>query len=162
MRLSQKEKTEYEQNYFFDTSALIKLYHQEEGTEQVEKIFDRKTSSIIVSELATIEIYSSLARKLRTQEITKEAKEEAIKNFHKDCNVSFIITPLSNIVARKARVLIKAHGDTKSMRTLDALQLASCLLEKDDGIGFVCADKNLLELAKLEGLIGINPEIEGS
>jgi len=23
---------EYEQNYFFDTSALIKLYHQEEGT----------------------------------------------------------------------------------------------------------------------------------
>ena len=37
MKSSQKEKTEYEQNYFFDTSALIKLYHYEEGTESVEQ-----------------------------------------------------------------------------------------------------------------------------
>lgn len=137
---------------------MIKLYHHEKGTESIEAIFEQKTSSIIVSELATIEIYSGLARKLRTQEITKEAKDEAAKNFHKDCKLRFIITPLSGMVVRKAMDLIKVHGDTKAVRTLDALQLASCLLEKDELIVFVCADKNLIQLAKLEGVTGINPE----
>jgi len=161
MKSSQKEKIEYEQNYFFDTSALIKLYHHEEGTEWVESIFDQEIHSIIISELATIEIYSGLARKLRMQEITKEAKHEAIKNFHNDCKMRFIIVPLSGMVVRKARNLIKVHGNTKSIRTLDALQLASCLLEKDDRTVFVSADKNLIGLAKLEGVTGINPEVEG-
>ena len=86
MKSSQNEKTEYERrNYFFDTSALIKLYHHEEGTQSVERMFDQVICSIIISELATIEIYSGLARKLRMQEITKQAKHEAIQNFHKDC-----------------------------------------------------------------------------
>ncbi|MBW1677037.1 MAG: type II toxin-antitoxin system VapC family toxin [Deltaproteobacteria bacterium] len=162
MKSSQNEKTEYEQNYFFDTSALIKLYHHEEGTEWVDRIFDQEICSIIISELATIEIYSGLARKLRMQEITKQAKHEAIENFHKDCKMRFIIAPLSGMVVRKARGLIKAHGDTKRIRTLDALQLASCLLEKHERIVFVCADKNLIQLAKLEAVTGINPEVGGS
>ena len=161
MKSSRKEKTEYEQNYFLDTSALIKLYHHEEGTESVERIFEQETSCIIISELATIEIYSGLARKLRTKEITKEAKDEAIKNFHKDCKIRFIITPLSGTVVRKAMDLIKVHADTKAVRTLDALQLASCLLEKDHRIEFICADKNLIKLAELEGVTGLNPEVGG-
>ena len=70
------------------------------------------------------------------------------------------MVPLSGRVVRKARALIETHGNTKRIRTLDALHLASCLLEKGDHTVFVCADKSLIELAELEGITGINPELE--
>lgn len=37
-------------SFFFDTSALIKLYHQEVGTDQVEEIFKQTENSIVISE----------------------------------------------------------------------------------------------------------------
>ena len=95
------------------------------------------------------------------KEITKEAKDVAMKNFQKDCKLRFIITPLSGTVVRKGMDLIKVHGDTKAVRTLGALQSASCLLEKDHRIEFICADKNLIELAELEDVTGLNPEVGG-
>ena len=42
--------------FFFDTSALIKLYHHKAGTERVEDIFGRAENSIIISDLATVEM----------------------------------------------------------------------------------------------------------
>jgi len=41
-------------NYYFDTSALVKLYHEESGTDEVENIFSSEDSTIIISELALI------------------------------------------------------------------------------------------------------------
>ncbi len=70
--------------FFLDTSVLIKLYHQEPGTERVEEIFRQTESSLIISELAIVEMYSSLARKVRIGEITLQAQEEAFKNFEED------------------------------------------------------------------------------
>lgn len=71
--------------FFFDTSALIKLYHQEAGTERVEEIFGRAENSLIISELAIVELYSSVARKVRTGEISLQAQEEVVRNFEEDC-----------------------------------------------------------------------------
>jgi predicted nucleic acid-binding protein len=51
------------QTYFFDTSALVQLYHYEVGTERVEEIFDQSASHIVISELATVELYAALARR---------------------------------------------------------------------------------------------------
>jgi len=41
-------------NYYFDTSALVKLYHEESGTDEVENIFSSEDSTIIISELMLI------------------------------------------------------------------------------------------------------------
>jgi uncharacterized protein len=59
--------------FYFDNSALIKLYHQESGTEQAEEIFRQAESTLVISELAIVELYSTLARKVRIGEITPEA-----------------------------------------------------------------------------------------
>jgi predicted nucleic acid-binding protein len=57
-------------SFFLDSSALIKLYHEEPGTERVEEIFATSETSLVVSELAAVELQSALARKVRTGEIT--------------------------------------------------------------------------------------------
>ena len=63
--------------FFFDTSGLIKLYHQELGTEVVGLIFSDSDSMIYISELSYVEFRSALARMLRMQEIKNLAQEEA-------------------------------------------------------------------------------------
>ena len=93
---------------FFDTSALIKLYHQEAGTERVEEIFGQAENSLIISELAIVEMYSPLARKVRTGEITPQAQEEALRNFEEDCARRFVIAPLGGAVLQKAKDLLES------------------------------------------------------
>ena len=61
---------------------------------------------------------------------------------------------------REAEQLLRRHGLTRSLRTLDALQLAVALDQRRRGMldAFVCADQNLCRIAQEEGLSVINPE----
>ena len=56
---------------FFDTSALVKRYHQEKGTDVVDVAFEQEGVRII-SDVSVIEFFSAFAKKVRTGEITKE------------------------------------------------------------------------------------------
>ena len=56
---------------FLYTSAIFKLYHQEEGSSDIESIFsDHAVSTIILSEVTRIEFHSACWKKARTKEIT--------------------------------------------------------------------------------------------
>jgi hypothetical protein len=57
--------------------------------------------------------------------------------------------------------LITKHGMSRQLRTLDALQLAIALrVHGATSIDhFVCADQRLCDIATLEGLAVINPEV---
>ena len=68
-------------NYYFDTSALVKLYHEESGTDEVENIFSSEDSTIIISELAIVELYSTFYRLLRMNEITNVILKSIIETF---------------------------------------------------------------------------------
>jgi len=52
-------------SFYLDTSALVKLYHQEVGTERMEDLFRQEENVLVISELAIIEFYATLARKVR-------------------------------------------------------------------------------------------------
>lgn len=145
--------------YFLDTSALLKLYHQEAGTEQIEALFQQQENTLVISELAIVEFYSSLFRKVRTREITIQAQEEAHKNFEEDCAQRFVIEPLENTVIQTAKELLRKHGNQHALRALDALQLSTCHSARVRGeLTFVCADARLVGIAQREGLPIINPE----
>lgn len=58
--------------YFFDTSALVKRYHEEVGTAAVDEAFDDADASFLISDLTVIECHSAFAKKVRTQEIEEE------------------------------------------------------------------------------------------
>ena len=149
--------------YFCDTSAVIKLYHDEAGTDWMENIFSDNRSEIIISELTTAEFCSALTKKVRTREITTESENMAVRNFRKDCRDRFIVTPLNSETIRRAVAVIIRHGTQFSIRTLDAIQLAACLLAKNSDpadLKFVCADINLIRICRLEGISVTNPETE--
>jgi hypothetical protein len=59
-------------NYFFDSSALIKLYHPELGSQQVAAMFGGPDRRIIISRLAGVELHSALALKTRTGHLDSE------------------------------------------------------------------------------------------
>ena len=87
--------------YYFDTSAVVKLYHQELGTDQVEALFAQVNNAVMISELTVVELNSTAARKLRTGEINLDAYEAILKNFDEDCQHRFIIFLLSAAVISK-------------------------------------------------------------
>ncbi|NOT54243.1 MAG: type II toxin-antitoxin system VapC family toxin [Deltaproteobacteria bacterium] len=147
------------QTFFFDTSALIKLYHQEAGTDRTAAIFQRPEWVLFISELATVELYAALARKVRMREISAEAQQEAYRNFEDDCRHRFVIQPLTGMVVQKAKNLVRQYGNTKALRSLDSLQLAACLVaQTSKDWTFTCADSRLLEVAQEEELQILNPE----
>jgi predicted nucleic acid-binding protein len=149
------------QTYFFDTSALVKLYHYEAGTERVEEVFTQPDSPMVISELATVELHAALARRVRMGEITVQAQDEALRNFEDDCAHRFVIDPFGSPVMQRARELLQRYGSTRALRTLDALQLGACLTVQSRGeVVFVCADTPLGEIGKLEGLTVFNPEMQ--
>jgi uncharacterized protein len=145
--------------FFLDSSALIKLYHEEPGTERVEEIFATSEASLVVSELAAVELQSALARKVRTGEITLEAEEEVVRDFEQDCADRFVIEPLTSTIVQEAKRLLKKHGHQRALRSLDALQVATFAIvrAREEAI-FVCADGRLCEIVKAEGHSPLNPE----
>ncbi len=53
--------------YYFDTSALVKIYHREKGTETVLNIYKSRDETVI-SELSKIEFISTIYRKYRERQ----------------------------------------------------------------------------------------------
>jgi PIN domain nuclease of toxin-antitoxin system len=53
---------------FLDTSSLFKLYHQETGTQELEKIFElAKITHIFLSEITKLEFSSTVWKKVRNR-----------------------------------------------------------------------------------------------
>jgi predicted nucleic acid-binding protein len=147
-------------SFFLDSSALIKLYHQEPGTERVEELFTASESSLVISELAIVELHSALARKIRIGEITAQAEEEVLRNFEQDCADRFVIEPLNTAVVEQAKELLTKYGHHQALRTLDALQMASFAIvcARDAEVVFVCADRRRCNIVIAEGYATLNPE----
>ncbi len=50
---------------FFDTSALVKVFHEEKGSEVVTSLIKAKDNEVWISELARIEFLSAIFRRVR-------------------------------------------------------------------------------------------------
>ena len=140
--------------FLFDTSALVKRYHAEVGSDKVDEIFDDPDNILIISELALVEVTSALQRKLNRGEITASAMENALAQFARDVLSELIVAELTSELVRRARRLVSEYD----LRTLDALQLASALEFQVLRPTFVCADVNLCDAAQAAGMTVLNPE----
>jgi uncharacterized protein with PIN domain len=52
--------------YFFDTSALAKIYHHEAGSHRVEEMVRNPGHRILISRLAVVEMHSVFGVKVRS------------------------------------------------------------------------------------------------
>jgi len=112
--------------YFLDTSALVKIYHKEEGSENVLDVYKRENMNI--SELSIVEFLSTVYRKYREKEIDELTLNAIWSKFNEDLETRYDVIPFSSIIIDKACNLIHKHGGSKSLRTLDSLQLTFFLI----------------------------------
>ena len=126
---------------FLDSSSLIKLYHQEEGSDFVMKTLSDRTSEIFLSELTILEFRSAIWKKMRENKIKKNTAIEVIKCFQSDGDNFQWIMLQSDIVESASQLLMK-YGN-RGLRTLDSLQLASAVTLRDKECIFLTADKLL-------------------
>jgi predicted nucleic acid-binding protein len=148
--------------YYLDTSALLKLYHVEAGTSRVRELVAEPGAELLISRLAAVEILSAFAMKVRTGVLTADDHARLRGLFLADVKRS-LLKPLRLLNAdyQLAADLIGNHGLDRQLRTLDSLQLAVALrLHRTMPVNtFVCADQRLGDVANLEGLKVINPEL---
>lgn len=56
-----------------DTSSLIKLYHTEPGTKELDAIFETNSvKEVFLSSLIKVEFNSALWKKVRAKDLTKD------------------------------------------------------------------------------------------
>jgi len=79
-------------NLFFDTSALVKFFHEEKGSETVTNLILSKDNEIWISELARIEFLSAIFRRFRSKEVDDEQRKRLWQAFKS--NLSFLMLNL--------------------------------------------------------------------
>ncbi len=133
--------------YFFDTSAVVKLYHQETGSDRVLPLY-QDGEPIMISELSKVEFLSTIHKKPRTGEITTDTLMAVRDRFMADCSNRFIVVHVASFIVDAALDFLNTHGRTNHIFSLDALQLATLSIVAEKDITFVCADKRLTTLVK--------------
>lgn len=136
---------------FFDTSSLFKLYHNEEGTDELMSLFTKIGIEVIyLAEITKIEFSSVVWKKCRKNEIDENSASQLIEKFEKD-SVKYSYVPEGQVLRQKSQGLIGKHW-REGLRTLDSIQLASALKVKDQIELFLTSDKLLSEISQIEGL----------
>lgn len=146
--------------YFFDTSAIVKHFHREAGSEMVASLFNETGSLVLLSSLGLLEIQSAFAVKVRSGVLKHDDAQMMRVNLILDVAAGEIeVYSVTSDHFRDAEHLIRRHAFTERLRTLDALQLAVALDLFDQGEMdiFVVSDAILGRVANLEGLNVIVP-----
>ncbi len=142
--------------YFFDTSAFVKFFRDEIGTEKISEIILDKSNDIWIMELAKLEFYSALYRQFRNKELNENELNIIFKELDEDLE-NIRIEPFTNEIIIEAEKLLKIYGKDYGLRTLDALHLSSCYLISDEDIIFVSSDDILCKVAEKLDIKTINP-----
>jgi uncharacterized protein len=147
--------------YFLDTSALVKFYVTEAGSEWIRLLIDSPPKNkIILSRITWIETLSAFSRLQRESRIDSLPFDLAIEMFKFDWQTRYEIVEFNTILAEQAGELVRKHP----LRAYDSIQLASalrfCRMDKKNQSAlftFVSADDQLLRAAGIEGMRIDNP-----
>ncbi|RJR44002.1 MAG: PIN domain-containing protein [Desulfobacteraceae bacterium] len=142
---------------FFDTSALVKFFHREEGTDVVVSLITDPGNSVWLSELARLEFVCALHRRCRMKEIEEDQLSKVIEGFTSEFS-RFNTRKIGSAVLEEAETLVNRLGKSIGLRALDAIHLATfSLLNQAKEMPFVAADETLLKAARSIGARVINP-----
>lgn len=135
---------------YCDTSALIKRYINEEGTEMVDAAWE-KSNGIATSSVTFAEALSAFSRRHREGLLSIKEYTAVVKKFKGDYSF-LILVPIDNVLNHTIETIIRRHP----LRGFDAIHMASALifanLGDNNSLEFACFDRNLNEAARKEGL----------
>jgi predicted nucleic acid-binding protein len=146
--------------YFLDTSALVKRYRAEQGTDRIDALFAEPGSLVVISRLGLVEAVSAFAMKVRTRELSLD--DFLIVRRRLAADIAHRTISLVRLLVghyRDAERLLEQYAIAQRLRSLDAIQLSVALSPKSAGRidRFVSADQLLVGLAAQEGLPAFDP-----
>ena len=133
---------------YLDSSSFAKRFIDEAGSDKVEAICGN-ASALALSALCVPEIVSALNRRRRERVITAGHYDTAKHRLIDDVRDVDVIDLTASVVGSSIVIL-----ETSSVRTLDALHIASALEWEADL--FVSSDKQQLVAARRAGLKAVN------
>ena len=145
---------------YLDTSALVKIYVEERGSERVKELaLSDVDNRLAICSVAQVEFHSAIGRKRndKKDDLDAEAAKQVAVLFDSHLRTKFLRRPVDDRTLSLASDL----AFRRPLRAYDAVQLAACLIlsgESRDPLTFVCADRRLLTAARSEGLAVLNPE----
>jgi len=141
---------------YLDTSSLVKLYVDEEGSAEVAT-FVKKARAVATSMIAYAEARAAFARRFREGSLTKRAYRSLLVSFEKDWT-NYAQVKVSQDLIRLAGDLAEKHA----LRGFDALHLSSAmfLMKSNVPVVFICHDEKLQKASLREKLT--QPPVGGS
>ena len=142
--------------WFLDTSALVKRYIRESGSDWLRK--EIKSHQVLIAQITPVELASALGRNLKQGKVSDFVFRQARRRFllHIKEN-QYKIEQMTQLVVNQAMRLAYAYR----LRAYDAVQLATALVSVNvgerDRMFFVTSDGNLETVAIAEGLQALNP-----
>ena len=145
-------------SYFLDTSALVKLYVREAGTEKMLTLAARpERPSLVILSLSRVELRAAVQRRTRSRELSEEAASAVIAAFSEHLSSVYVVQHVTEAMLEKAVDLIGRH----ELRAYDSIQLAACmtlpLRDSEGRATFTSADRHLLAAAEADGWPVMDP-----
>lgn len=134
---------------YLDTSSLVKLYVEEDHSEQVAKDV-RSSKAVATSLVSYAEARAAFARRYRETAFTPSEYRRLISGFDRDWP-HFVAVQVFQGLIQRAGELAEKHA----LRGFDAIQLSSALTLKEElglDVVFSCFDDRLQEASQQEGL----------
>jgi predicted nucleic acid-binding protein len=146
---------------YLESSALVKRYAKERGTNYVIGLMRPSARNVIYSaKITEVEVCAALARRRKGLTITANQATKSISRFRRVFARRFFTADLTDVVVNEAVRL----SDIYALRGYDAVQLATALVANRKRLGdglkhlvFVSADAELNNAAQTEGLTVENP-----
>jgi predicted nucleic acid-binding protein len=134
---------------FLNTSAIVKRYHKEIGSDVLNRIFKLK-AGFVTSFCTILEFIVAFSFMVRRKELSRETFNTVISLFLKEVLDMFIVTSVNDELIASATLMATKHP----LPSADCLQLASvkslssALELVKERVVLVCSDKELCKAAK--------------
>ena len=143
-----------------ETSAVVKLYVREPGTEQMLRLADPAGGhTLALLGLTRVEFRSAVRQRERAGDLAHDIAARLIDSLEEHLANFFVVQPLTDLVIQEAAALLDRHA----LRAYDAVQLAGCLMLRarlGRHATFVCSDRQLAKAAEDEGMKVLDPSVE--
>lgn len=143
-------------SYFFDSTALAKHYCLELGSNKINEILQDKKNRVILGEVAMTELFATLNKKVRRNEITRDDYYTIVYKFESELEKGlFHFIDLTSQVIKNSKLFLLYHP---ALRFSTALHLSLAVEVFALKPTLVSADAHLIEVARVCGFKVLNPE----
>ena len=142
--------------FYLETSALVKRYKKEAGSDVVDRIIDGRAAqdTLFISEFTSLEVEAAAARE-RKHSLDLMRYRAFLGRFARDL-LTLSVQPLDEVTIEQAMRVTRDYA----LRAGDAIHLATAL---DGALGYkgvasmVSSDREIKDAAAAAGLVVIDP-----